>query len=459
LSGENRIQEQGMAKGKKNTAHLTKKQLSRHQREQRQLRWIWISLVTITALVVVVLAAGLIFPSTQSVAMVNGESIRVGDYQKRVRFWYHYYNDYLMPGSFDNLEADQKTEFYQEIANQLIEEKLVRQEAQKNLLSITEDEIQIRIEEDWFQHYRDPLTPTPSPTPDPEATPTPASTPLPTSTPDTEEAFQTKYKEFVDSVLKPSRMSENDFREMVGATLLREKLEPVLVPTVPQEEEQVRFRYTVAQDAEEAQAKIAAFEAGVEEQVHARHILVGTMEEAESILTKLQDGQDFAALAAEYSTDESNKNDGGDLGWFGRGRMVQEFETAAFEGEIGLYPVPVETQFGFHVIEILGHEDRPIDRSEEMFEPGWYGKSELADQFGALFAEIVFSSEIGLLPDPVPTDFGVAVVEVLERQVRSLDEAAQNDRRTQLFEDRLAEIKTEADIQNKWDASMVPAKM
>jgi parvulin-like peptidyl-prolyl isomerase len=451
-----------MAKGRrqaKPARKLTKKQVSRRRREQQQLRWIWIGVGVLSALVVLVIAIGLISQSSQAVAIVNDQEIRLIEYQKRVRFWYRFYNDYLVPGYFDRADEEQRGEFYRGISEQLIEETLVQQEAQKQSLFVTDEEIQIEIEESWFQHYRVPPTPTPTPTLDPEATPTQVGTPLPTPTPDTEEAFNAKYEEFVDKVLKPSRLNEAYFRQMVEASLLKRKLEQAMVAEVPAEEEQVSFRYTVVQDDEEARAKIESYQTGVAEQVNARHILVETQEQAEAVLERLEAGEDFVALAAELSTDTSNKDQGGDLGWFSRGQMVPEFDTVAFESELGLYPTPVETQFGYHIIEVLGHEDRPVDLNEELFDAGWFGKGQLADRFGPVFSEMVFTAEAGLLTEPVPTSFGVAVVDVLGHEVRSLDETEQEQRRSELFQKRLDEIREEADIQDLWEASMVPRRM
>ncbi|MFK0385460.1 peptidylprolyl isomerase [Agrobacterium sp. NPDC090273] len=94
-----------------------------------------------------------------------------------------------------------------------------------------------------------------------------------------------------------------------------------------------------------------------EEEAHARHILVATEDEAKEVIKQLDSGQDFAEIAKEKSTD-SNKDEGGDLGWFGKGRMVPEFEEAAFGLEKGAYTkTPVKTQFGFHVIKL---EDKRI---------------------------------------------------------------------------------------------------
>lgn len=88
------------------------------------------------------------------------------------------------------------------------------------------------------------------------------------------------------------------------------------------------------------------------EEVHARHILVKTKDEAKAVIKALDDGKDFASLAKEKSTDP-NKSDGGDLGFFRKGQMVPEFEAAVFAMQTGTYTkLPVKTQFGFHVIKV-----------------------------------------------------------------------------------------------------------
>ncbi|MCF8467077.1 MAG: peptidyl-prolyl cis-trans isomerase [Sneathiella sp.] len=89
-----------------------------------------------------------------------------------------------------------------------------------------------------------------------------------------------------------------------------------------------------------------------EEEVHARHILLKTEQEAKDVIKLLDDGGDFASLAKEYSTGPSGPK-GGDLGYFTKERMVPEFATPAFALNKGEYTkTPVKTQFGYHVIKV-----------------------------------------------------------------------------------------------------------
>jgi peptidyl-prolyl cis-trans isomerase C len=89
-----------------------------------------------------------------------------------------------------------------------------------------------------------------------------------------------------------------------------------------------------------------------ENEVRARHILLETEEEAKAVIAELDGGADFEALAKEKSTGPTGPN-GGDLGYFTRGRMVPEFEEAAYALDVGGYTKqPVQTQFGWHVIKL-----------------------------------------------------------------------------------------------------------
>ncbi len=95
------------------------------------------------------------------------------------------------------------------------------------------------------------------------------------------------------------------------------------------------------------------------EQVEARHILVKTQAQAEDIIKQLDHGASFAKLAQKDSIDPGAK-DGGELGWFGQGDMVQAFADAAFALKTGQYTkTPVQTQFGWHVILLEGRRASP----------------------------------------------------------------------------------------------------
>jgi foldase protein PrsA len=89
------------------------------------------------------------------------------------------------------------------------------------------------------------------------------------------------------------------------------------------------------------------------EQVHARHILVADENTAKQVLAKLKAGGNWDALAKQYSTDPSSKDKGGDLGYFGRGQMVPQFQDAAFAAKAGQIVGPVKSPFGYHVIQVL----------------------------------------------------------------------------------------------------------
>lgn len=164
-----------------------------------------------------------------------------------------------------------------------------------------------------------------------DATPTPSLTPTPYTT----QAFGENIREF-NQMYSPYNFDIDNLREVFEVQILREKLlEVVTQDMIP-----------------------------IREEVWARHILVETLEEALEVLELLDEGEDFHELAAIYSTDEGNREQGGDLGWFDRDTMVPTFSETAFDLTVGQISEPVETAFGFHIIQVLGQRENQIPPQE-----------------------------------------------------------------------------------------------
>ncbi len=114
--------------------------------------------------------------------------------------------------------------------------------------------------------------------------------------------------------------------------------------------------------------KILEEKKGTTPYVKAKHILLdgSTEKEAESmklakeLIARAKKGENFSELAKKYSTEPGAANSGGELGWFGKGRMVKEFEAAALKGKKGNVIGPVKTQFGIHIIKIEGRDNREL---------------------------------------------------------------------------------------------------
>jgi foldase protein PrsA len=127
------------------------------------------------------------------------------------------------------------------------------------------------------------------------------------------------------------------------------------------------------------------------EQVHASHILVETEETGQEVLDKLAEGEEFEALAAEYSTDPGSKDQGGDLGWFPRGMMVPEFEEAAFSLEPGQTSGLVQSDFGYHIIRVHEKAERELDpalrdQAQQQEFQSWFDAQKAAAAIERLYA-------------------------------------------------------------------------
>lgn len=157
------------------------------------------------------------------------------------------------------------------------------------------------------------------------------------------EADKEEYGENFDSFIAQQGYNEESYTKYLKLNLLQEE---ALIENEEATEEEIQAKY----DAQKTE-------------VNARHILVEDEATANEVKQKLEAGGDFAELAKEYSTEPQAQTSGGDLGWFGKGQMVPEFEEAAFALEPGVISDPVQTSFGFHIIEVI--EKREIEKSYE----------------------------------------------------------------------------------------------
>jgi parvulin-like peptidyl-prolyl isomerase len=380
----------------------TKKHLDRMHREQRQTRWIIIGSAVVIVLVVSLIIYGIldqqVLKYRRPVANINGERISAQEFRNFTKYYrYNIIRNAEQTYQFASMFGGDPTTLQsflgqlqnsiqqldtftagESALNQMVDNALVVQEGKKRAIVVTDAEVETRLQE-ALGYYANgtpvptsttapvatstlspaqlamvkptataTLTPTPSltetlatatPTLEPTAAPTePASspTPGPTSTPYTLEGYQGVYATMVADFETNFQIPEETVRYIVTVQLFREKLQEQVLGVVPCEEEQV----------------------------WAQHILVADAALAKTIKGKLDAGEDWFSLVETYSTDEGSKSQGGDLGWFGSGDMVKEFEDAAFALKVGEVSEPVQSQFGWHIIRVLGHENRPLTATE-----------------------------------------------------------------------------------------------
>jgi len=345
----------------------TNRQRYQRRKDAETARRLYIALAVVGVILVGLIAAAvvqeLILKPRTPIADVNNQPITTQDFAKRVKFaWYQDQNQLADPQG-SSLQ----------VLDQMVDEELVREQAQQRGLSVTEDEITERIET-FFGYQRVPPTPAPTATPDPAiaASTEPTATPFPTPTPVTLEGYQQAYKDYLKGLSANSGMNEADFRALVAVDLLRQKLYEDVTKDIPATEEQVHARHILVRIIEPGPTPVppTAVPEGqptptpgptavpTPQPRDAQQALA----EAVLIKQRLDAGEDFAALAAELSEDPGSAAQGGDLGWFGRGMMVKAFEDAAFALEPGQISGPVATDFGYHIIQLLEKDPaRPSD--------------------------------------------------------------------------------------------------
>jgi len=333
--------------------------LSRRAKEAQQSRQLIIGAAVLLGVVLALLTWAIVdhyvLQPRKPVATVAGVDIPLQTYQKRVNYRRWDYTNYLAQLQSQRQQfaaggeeqdflvqyMDQQIQQAQTsmmtlpntVLDELIDAEITRQECDLLGLTVSDEEVQLELESQ-FGYDRNP--PTPTPTPITHTLPI-TVTPTPTIAPMTAEEFDQQRTRWAELMLQSAGgFGEDDFRGLLREGLLREKLEQSLKTGFPT----------------------------TEEQVHASHILLATAETAQEVLDRLEAGEAFEDLAAELSTDESNRDMGGDLGWFPRGQMVSEFEEAVFALLPGETSGIVETQFGFHIIRLVERDpSRELDES------------------------------------------------------------------------------------------------
>ncbi len=415
----------------------SKKHEARLARENRQKKIMVTIVIGILAVVVLLVGYGILYnqviKQNRPVAQVDTTKITVDQFEKRVQYerlsyvdsftnyaasgYAQFFESYLleMQNSLDNY-----IQFGSDVLDKMINEAVIEAKAKELGITISEEEIDKELERGFgFFPEGTPtpetieeftfkptstlsaqqlaiitITPTPSPEPtltlEPTATDSPAeeatSTPdvvvtatseptatqiPPTATPYTREGFESLYKTMMTNINDQFDYSDADFRDYVRALLLNQKVFDHVTKNITRDQDMV----------------------------WARHILVETEEEAKAVLDRLNAGEDFGIVAAEVSVDTSNSASGGDLGWFTQGQMVEEFDKAAFTLEIGKLSEPIQTEFGFHIIQVLGHEIRELtDEQLETYKNQVYykfiedAKAEMTIKKNDVWAEVVPST-------------------------------------------------------------------
>lgn len=243
--------------------------------------------------------------------------------------------------------------------------------------------------------------------------PTPGSLPTPVIITDT--LFDEGLTGIVDNLSQVAGMTLDDYRAIVRARLLSDQLsEIVSSEIVTPTEEQVHARHILLSVREPAPTPTPLPEGAAPEPT-ATPLPEGfptpaptpeprddaaTLALANELRDRILAGEDFATLAAEYSDDFGSAQSGGDLGWFGRGMMVAPFEEAAFSLPVGEVSEPIKTDFGYHLIEVVEKDEaRPKDDAALAQEKAQAFQTWLQAQIAA--AQV----ERGNVNDLLPTDF------------------------------------------------------
>ena len=371
-----------MAK-KNRSEFVNRKHVARAQREAAERRKILMVMGGLAAVVLIILAWGYVqtyvFAPKKPVAVVNGSDIPRDLYQKRVKYKRFILDDQIsliqqqyqqfadtfkdspdFLASFKQQTDQQLNQLYSQrfgsdraVVDDMIEELLVAQEAATRGITVAEDEVTAAIDRIAAARQGGTteasaqetvtarnnatataamFTPTPTLSTTTNITPT-AVRPTPTINVISGDAMVQARATWEKTITDNTGLTADEYRTLMKNELLRQKV----------------------RDAIGAEAPSTALQA------HARHIMVATEEEAQQVKARLDAGEDFAAVAQEVSTDTGSAADGGDLGWLPEGVRVAAFNDAAFSLDVGVISDPIQSSFGWHVIQVLAREDHELD--------------------------------------------------------------------------------------------------
>ena len=303
------------------------------------MRWI-----RVTALLTVVL---LLFGcSSAVVGRVGEEEIKQADVDKRIAVFK------LFSPNFDASAVERA-----DIVDQLLDEKIVVVEAYKQGIRVKDEEVEAALAE-------------------------------------VKKSLETQFgdEKKTNSALRKFNLTMDDLKEIVENNLKTQQLYTKVTAEVKVTDEEVQKCY---------QDHLNEFQ--LPEEVKASHILVKEGKLAQELRERLEKGEDFAALAKEYSTDQGSRENGGQLGYFPAGKMVPEFDQAAFSTPVGQLSPVTKSQFGYHIIKV---EDKKPARTQTLEEVKSFLAMQLESQkrdqeFWTFFEEIKtkYKPENKLAPD------------------------------------------------------------
>ena len=340
----------------KPVAAPTAKQLRHRRGEEERLRRIMYVFGGILGIAVVILGIGALqqyyLKPRQPLAVVNGTAITPDAYRQRVLFEKFRTEQRFGPlaasGSFaQQIQQYLATQLPQQVFETMITDEVLRQEAQKQNISITDADITKSVQEEFAYFPNGTPTATsgpPTSTPLPTATIPPGTavpTVGPTATPSvvTEDQFKQDYNQFLTDLKQQTGLDEGFYRERKRAEIMYN-----------------RFR---------EQAIAAASIPATTLQVRARQIVVDTEDDAKKVVDRLKAGEKFDVVAKEVSKDEETKDKGGDLGYITQGDKDPQIEKAAFSQAVNAISDPIKVNDQFYILQVTeAPAQRPISETD-----------------------------------------------------------------------------------------------